>query len=413
MADQSHVRQSSQLTAIHKVANRPHRTADRTYIAGRRDLRILVASGLAISTWALFPSTQSGIYVPLPEASTPFVAGVNSAGENVLGDPVNSHRLINAELVSSKPMMYGLATVRYTSPTVTVSLVPLRAKLQALLMLLYSQSGVVDQAALEEKLKALLKLPDSVLAQLIEHPDLADLKKTLDAVFLGTSDISGVKTELDKIDVTSVPGPSEQIDVIKVNGKPAYVVRSPAVQKGTDDASGSAVSLPAPSEPLTVTTLSQVEAPAGLMASAFALAPSSEPLTSAPAADGQIASAFTLAPSSEPLTSAPAPASQIASTFTVAPSSEPLSSTPSASPTPSASVEPTGTSQTSQDIMTSGNKFEPGETATQPSGGDSSATQTATPTTSPTGQQSPADAGGVTSDGGTTSASNNEGSGTP
>ena len=390
MADQSHVRQSSQLTAIHKVANRPHRTADRTYIAGRRDLRILVASGLAISTWALFPSTQSGIYVPLPEASTPFVAGVNSAGENVLGDPVNSHRLINAELVSSKPTMYGLATVRYTSPTVTVSLVPLRAKLQALLMLLYSQSGVVDQAALEEKLKALLKLPDSVLAQLIEHPDLADLKKTLDAVFLGTSDISGVKTELDKIDVTSVPGRSEQIDVIKVNGKPAYIVRSPAAQKGTDDASGSAVSLPAPSEPLTVTTLSQVEAPAGLTASAFALAPSSEPLTSAPA-----------------------PASQIASTFTVAPSSEPLSSTPSASPTPSASVEPTGTSQTSQDIMTSGNKFEPGETATQPSGGDSSATQTATPTTSPTGQQSPADAGGVTSDGGTTSASNNEGSGTP
>ena len=43
----------------------------------------------------------------------------------------------------------------------------------------------------------------------------------LDAVFLGTSDLSGVKTELDKIDVTSVPGPSEQIDVIKVNGKPA------------------------------------------------------------------------------------------------------------------------------------------------------------------------------------------------
>ena len=137
---------------------------------------------------------------------------------------------MDAKLVSSKPTMYGSATVRYPSPVANVSLVPLRSKLQALLMLLYSQSGDVDPAALEAKLQALLTLPDSVLAQLMEHPDLADLNKMLDAVFLGTSDLSGVKTELDKIDVTSVPAPSEQIDVVKVNGKPAYIVHSPAVQ---------------------------------------------------------------------------------------------------------------------------------------------------------------------------------------
>ena len=137
---------------------------------------------------------------------------------------------MDAKLVSSKPTMYGLATVRYPSPAANVSLVPLRSKLQALLMLLYSQYGDVDAAFLEAKLEALLRLPDSVLAQLMEHPDLADLNKTLDAVFLGTSDLSGVKTELDKIDVTSVPTPSEKIDVVKVNGKPAYVVHSPAVQ---------------------------------------------------------------------------------------------------------------------------------------------------------------------------------------
>ena len=124
----------------------------------------------------------------------------------------------------------------------TSSLVPLRSKLQALLMLLYSQSGDLDSAALEAKLQALLKLPDSVLAQLMEHPDLADLNKMLDAVFLGTSDLSGVKTELDKIDVTSVPGPSEKIDVVKVNGKPAYIVHSPAVQNGPENATGSPVS---------------------------------------------------------------------------------------------------------------------------------------------------------------------------
>ena len=82
------------------------------------------------------------------------------------------------------------------SPVANVSQVSVRSKLQALLMMLYSQSGVVDPAALEAKLQALLTLPDSVLAQLMDHPDLADLNKTLDAVFQGTTDLSGVKTEL-------------------------------------------------------------------------------------------------------------------------------------------------------------------------------------------------------------------------
>ena len=34
-------------------------------------------------------------------------------------------------------------------------------------------------------------------------------------------------------------------------------------------------------------------------------------------------------------------------------------------------MEPTGTAQTSHDVMTSGNKFEPGETVTQPSADNS------------------------------------------
>ena len=232
-------------SAIGNVANQSRSTLRRERPPGRRAFLVLLASGVAISAWALFPKTvERGIYVPLPETSTPSAADVKSAREGVAGSPFNAYTLINAKLVSSKPTMYGVSSkattygmvpVRYSSP-VDVSLVPLRSKLQALLMLLYSQSGDLDSAALEAKLQALLKLPDSVLAQLMEHPDLADLNKMLDAVFLGTSDLSGVKTELDKIDVTSVPGPSEQIDVIKVNGKPAYIVDSPAVQNGPENA---------------------------------------------------------------------------------------------------------------------------------------------------------------------------------
>jgi hypothetical protein len=405
MIDQCHLRQSSPLTAIHKVSSRPIRTAGRVDIAGRRCFLVLLAFGVAIEAWALFPSTvESGTYVPLPEVSARSAADVNSAGEGVAGNPLefsqaNAFRLMDAKLVSSKPTMYGLVTVRYSSPVVDVSLVPLRSKLQALLMLLYSQSGVVDPAALEAKLQALLQLPDDVLAQLMEHPDLAALNKMLDTVFLGTSDLSGVETELDQINVTSVPGTSEQIQVIEVNGKPAYIVHSPAVNAATENSAVSPVSAPPPPG-VPVTIASQFETLTGLIASAFTLAPSSEqpppPPPPAPAPAGLSALAFTLAPSSEQLAPPPAP-----------------------TPTPEipTSLKPTGTPQTSLDVIESGNKFEPGETATQQSADNSPATnspatQTAPPSTPATGAGSPAEAGGVTGGGGETSPSNNESGGT-
>jgi hypothetical protein len=431
MTDQSHLRQSSPLTAISKVANRPHCTED-IYIAGRRaGLILLLTSAVAINAWALFPSPdQSGHYVQLPETAKPSAANDNSAREGVDGNTIelsraSAFRLMEAKVVSSKPTMHGLATVRYPSPVVNVSLVPLRSKLQALLMLLYSQSGDLDPAALEAKLQALLKLPDSVLAQLIEHPDLADLNNMLDAVFLGTSDLSGVKTELDKIDVTSVPGPSEKIDVVKVNGKPAYVVRSPAVQNGPENAAASPVSAPPPpGEPVTVTVISAVEAPAGLTVSAFTVAPRSEPLSPPPAPAALSAPAFTVAPSSEPLSPPPAPAALTAPAFTVAPSSQQLTPSPAPAPAPMPTSTPTpeitkspeapnGTPQTSLDDLNSGNKFVPGDTVTDRSADNSPATnspatQTATPSTPATDGASPADAGGVTGGGGVTSPSNND-----
>lgn len=122
---------------------------------------------------------------------------------------------------------------------------------------------------------------------------------------------------------------------------------------------------------VTVTTLSQVEAPAGQTVSAFALAPSSEQLPPPP------------------------PTPEI----------------------PKSLEEPTGTPQTSDDVMTSGNKFVPGETAAQQSvdnspATNSPATQTAPPSTPATGGASPAEAGGVTGGGGETSPSNNESGGT-
>ena len=143
--------------------------SDCMYTADRRIFLVVLVSGVAISAWALFPKTvERGIYVPLPETSTPSAADVKSALDDVGGNPLelsraNAFRLMDAKLVSSTPTMCGVGTVRYSSPVVDVSLVPVRSKLQALLMLLYSQSGDVDPAALEAKLQALLTSPDSVL----------------------------------------------------------------------------------------------------------------------------------------------------------------------------------------------------------------------------------------------------------
>ena len=58
-----------------------------------------------------------GIYVPLPETSTPSAADVKSAREGVAGNPLelsraNAFRLMDAKLVSSKPTMYGLGRRR-------------------------------------------------------------------------------------------------------------------------------------------------------------------------------------------------------------------------------------------------------------------------------------------------------------
>ncbi len=358
MTVQSHPWQSSPLASIPKVANGRHRTANRTYIDGC--LVLVATSAIAINAWALFPSSdESEHYGRAPDRSTLSATGLNSAREGGIATPVNAFMLMNAKPLL--PTMHGSLTGRYPSPAVYQYQMPLRSKLQALLMLLYSLPGDMDPAAMEAKLQALLQLPDAELAQLMAHPDLAALNEILDAGFLGTSDLSGVKTELDKIDVTPVPGTSEQIQLIKISGKPTYTVRAPAVTKGTETLAAPAMPAPppAPTEPVTMAAASQFEVSTRLAAPAAMLAPSDEQLNSPP--------------------SAPPP--------------PPPSATLSA--VPNSQVEPTGSPQTSPDIMTSGNKFEPGETVPNPSADNSGVTQTAVPSTAPTNTESPAENGGA------------------
>jgi hypothetical protein len=234
----------------------------------------------------------------------------------------------------------------------------------------------------------LLNLPDFALWQLVQHPDLAEFSKLLDDVFVGGADVSGVETELDKVDVTTVPGTSDRVQLITVSGKPAYTVTTPV---GDERIGNSALSpMPAPPPGELAALASEFHALSRMAVTTFALAPSTEelppppPPPPPPTQARMLAPALVLAPSSEELPPPPPP---------------PTSAPPV---TPS---QPTGTPQTSLDVINSGNKFEPGETAAQRSVDNSppispSATQTAPPSTS---AANPAEAGGVTGGGGETS----------
>src|SRR6476620_609348 len=106
VADRPHrpaVRAWSPPTAIPKVAYRPRRTAVRMDVAGRRCFLVLLAFGVAIQAWALFPSTvESESYAPPPEASAPSAAEVNSARQGVVGNPLESSRANAFALMAAK-----------------------------------------------------------------------------------------------------------------------------------------------------------------------------------------------------------------------------------------------------------------------------------------------------------------------
>lgn len=402
MIDQSELREVSLPRADHEFVRRPRNAAapaSRTLgpggAAGRRGFVVLLASGLALNAWALFPSgVQSGGYVPLPQASPPAAAEVGPAAGGV-ANPLDLSRgrtfsLMEISLVQSHSMTNRSNSGPYLGPADAVTMTPLRAKLQALLMLLYLRDGDVA-TALQLKLQSLLRLPDPVLARLVEHPDLADLVTTLDAVFHQNSDLTALKTELDKIDVSSVSLPTEQIDVVSVNGKPAYLVRSTSVPAPAESFAASP-RLAMPQPPVEFVVVSQIEEPAevgALMMAAgvqsFAAEPPAVTAAELPGPTAAEPTALAAAPMVtsivEPPAPDPAPSVPIVTEVTAAPSetAEPTATAVPTSTHTTAVEEPTDTATTSAtDLMKTGNKFEPGDTVAGTQVGNTSAGSTPT-----------------------------------
>lgn len=207
--------------------------------AGRRGFVVLFVAGLAVNVWALFPSPiESGVVMALPGVPEPAAAQPDPGIAGDLSDAKRDirFRLIDAGLQPARlhPMTHRVGT--YPSGSPGVAAIPVRAKLQALYLLLVARYGDdLDAMALEAKLQALLRLPDAVLLQLLQHPELSDLNRLLDGMFLAEPDLSGVKVELDKIGVISTSGPTERVDVVTVNGTPTYAVHSAVSAETTDE----------------------------------------------------------------------------------------------------------------------------------------------------------------------------------
>lgn len=313
MTEQSEIQPLPPLTAIHEprvggraAAHPIGRSVTPLGVTGKRGFLVLLVSGVAINAWALFPSAvESGVYVPFAQGPPPVAGEANpvrdAAGDLSVTTSRISFRLMDTARMPAVPARYG--SFSQASAALAVSMVPLRSKLQALLMLLYSRYGHdVDVAALELKLQALLRLPDSLLAQLIQHPDLVDLVSVLDAVFLDSNDLSGIRTELDKIGITSTTGSTEQIDVVTISGRQAYIVYSPAVQPVAENVSVTTTSV-IMQQAVEFAVVVQIETPAAEM-TAFSFAPAAETFAAVPEQADPIVAEFVAPPSVEPVATA-------------------------------------------------------------------------------------------------------------
>ena len=310
--------------------------------------------------------------LPNAEISTFSAAEDGSARSGVNGSPNYAYRLSAARL-TSPATMHGVATsaapLTAAFPNLLNALgrVPVKAKLQVLLTLLMSESAPAQRADLLAKLQGLLKLPEYVLLEILQHPDLADFNKMLDAVFFGDTELWWIASELNRIDVVPVTATSDRIDV---SGKPAYLFNSTSVAHNGDggQASPALKSLaPASAAPQgAMMKLSQVEETGGV--TTFAAAPMSN--------DVQVNEFSMSAPAAEVVPSpAPSPA-------------------PEPSPAPAASLAPastnaeisrgTGETQltTSPDVFDGGNRFEPGATISGPTTQNTPGSETATPSSS-------------------------------
>lgn len=252
---------------------------------GREIIAVLAVSGVIVSSWALFPSAgQSATYVSLPELSPPGASAINPGGrDREVGMPPIALSRNDIDVYANTILVAGKPQFRYVSSVIDVSEIPIRSKLEALLRILYAQMDGLDAAELGAKIEALLKLPDSVLVQLLQHPDLVDLNVVLDSVFYGTSGVGDIKTQLDKVDVATVSGAGDQVQVVKVSEQVAFTVRTPTADESVTTSIVAAESVPAVAEAM-MTVAVRFDELAGVIVSTFTTAapPPPAPMPAAP-----------------------------------------------------------------------------------------------------------------------------------
>jgi hypothetical protein len=364
-------------------SDRPRHAADRAHVG--RGLALLFASGVVIEAWALYPSTvEKGINLPLPEASTPPAA--KAPKTDVVRSPVNPDSSARTEpLLSTKPMSSPkVAAPRPTSavyPSVAdaMSRVSVKAKLQVLFKLLVTETDPVARANFEKKLQALAELPEDVLVEVLQHPELTDFNKMLDAVFIGDTQLWWIELELAKINVVPV---AQTIDRIDVSGTPAFTYDSAAAAH--KDSSGKSTSglkkvTPKSSAPPASATMTSRSAPdAGVSASATP-APSAVQVSKV-SRTVPVTAAAPLAAS----TAAPSPSPSLQRAASTAPSPEPAVSPAPTLSNVEVSREPVGTkSTTTSQVVNTGNKVEPETKQSEPVTTTSGVADTATTSPSP------------------------------
>ena len=391
MIDTSHFRGSSFLTVIGKSAGQTRPTPIRIYLGGRRGFLVALTSVVAIQTWALFPASEQGAYVRLPDVPGAVAAAVKSATKGVIDGPLNALGLVGTDLVNlTQPALtrnVGASSseaAAYPGLSGAVDIVPVKVKLQALLTLLASEADSAKRVDLQAILLAMLKLPEEVLLQVLQHPDLVDFNKMLTAVFLGDTDLWWIEFQLTKIAVVPVTTTTSRIDV---GGAPAFVFDSAVAarpENGGSPTAGLRALPPSPSPqqaPASIQAPVQFSVPASVPDAVatpmVALAPATIDVQPSPPVVS--ADVMTVAPSPDPI-----PAPSVERSLTLAPDTTPI---PSADPTPpeptvtAAPIESGDTQSTA--VFDNGNKFSPETKQPEPSVNNSSTTETGTAATPP------------------------------
>ncbi len=143
-----------------------------------------------------------------------------------------SFRLMDTGRSTAVSASYGSFN-HAASAAFAIAMMPLRSKLEALLMLLYSRYGHDASVMRQEmKLQALLRLPDSLLAQLDSASDLADSGHHAGCRFLDSNNLSESGLELDKIDISSTTRPDRADRHGQHQRGQSYIVYSPADPAG-------------------------------------------------------------------------------------------------------------------------------------------------------------------------------------